>query len=57
MRLNAQGLHVEDIAAYSNCNRQTVRETIRRNGVISLFFTAILDQCAKVLIKRRGKTR
>ena len=30
LRLNNQGLYVEDIAAYFDCNRQTVRETIHR---------------------------
>jgi len=30
LRLNNQGLYVEDIAAYFNCNKQTVRETIHR---------------------------
>lgn len=28
LRLNNQGLYVEDIAAYFDCNKQTVRETI-----------------------------
>ena len=28
--LNNQGLYVEDIATYFNCNKQTVRETIHR---------------------------
>ena len=30
LRLNNQGLYLEDIAAYFNSNRQTVRETIHR---------------------------
>lgn len=30
LRLNNQGLYVEDIAAYFDCNKQTVRETIHR---------------------------
>ena len=30
LRLNHQGLYVEDIAAYFDCNRQTVRDTIHR---------------------------
>ncbi len=30
LRLNHRGWYVEDIAAYFNCHRQTVRETIHR---------------------------
>ncbi len=30
LRLNNQGRYVEEIAAYFNCNKQTVRETIHR---------------------------
>ena len=30
LRLNNQGLYVEEIAAYFDCNKQTVRETIHR---------------------------
>ena len=36
IRLNNQGLYVEEIAAYFDCNRQTVRETIhlwQKNGL------------------------
>ena len=40
LRLNNQGLYVEEIAAYFDCNRQTVRETIHRwqkNGLGGLW--------------------
>ena len=30
LRLNHQGVYVEDIATYFDCNKQTVRETIHR---------------------------